>query len=655
MKKLFLFLLMLTASPVGAQVIQGGLGGANTTQVSALTDTTATGGNKGPGTMNVSGGYYVNGTAVAGGLATPITVSNGGRQCGSAGLFSALPVSPPVNTECGVTDATACVAGTAVTTGGGGSYCDVWWNGAAWVPGGGVTSASTGGVSSVSGSGNIASSGGTTPNITFTGILPKANGGNATATPALTAGANVTITGTWPNYTIAASGSGSGISGVTATLPLSSSGGTTPNITANTHGNGAFLQLFTGTSVANHVPIFDASGNLIDSGVGPGGSTTPGGTPGQIQFNNSGAFGGLTLVPIANGGTGTASPSIIAGTNVTVTGTWPNQTITAGSGAGSNYRFVDVTCNNNSGDAALLNTAASTPNQIVRPHGICDITTAMTWTNVGFEGEDSTFNCNALNPCLTATTSNNAYGSLAFNNYTASCTTTTSTTGLQINGDFVDFYRPIIHGCSNGIIGGSPNAYLVNIIAPQLYANNTGFFCGGGTNSGEGFQIHGGTIFNNGTGLYDSGCGVQVFGTHFDFNTNQLVLVEGAGGASMDLDNIYTETSGTSATPNFQVSGYNAYGEVEVFGGQFQNDTGGNSQLLASLTLTCRPGTGTPCGGTAQAPWVRFTNSRLNQISVTGLAGNPNIVMCAMTEMANGYGGFTNYVVGNIPNNGVCP
>jgi hypothetical protein len=39
-----------------------------------------------------------------------------------------------------------------------------------------------------------------------TGILPIANGGTATATPALVQGTNVTITGTWPNQTIAASG-----------------------------------------------------------------------------------------------------------------------------------------------------------------------------------------------------------------------------------------------------------------------------------------------------------------------------------------------------------------------------------------------------------------------------------------------------------------
>ena len=47
-----------------------------------------------------------------------------------------------------------------------------------------------------------------------TGTLPVANGGTGTSTPALVAGANVTITGTWPNQTIAAADAPSG--GITA-------------------------------------------------------------------------------------------------------------------------------------------------------------------------------------------------------------------------------------------------------------------------------------------------------------------------------------------------------------------------------------------------------------------------------------------------------
>ena len=38
-----------------------------------------------------------------------------------------------------------------------------------------------------------------------------------------------------------------------------------------------------------------------------GGSTTPGGSSGDIQYNNAGAFGGVTVVPAANGGVANVS------------------------------------------------------------------------------------------------------------------------------------------------------------------------------------------------------------------------------------------------------------------------------------------------------------------------------------------------------------
>lgn len=39
------------------------------------------------------------------------------------------------------------------------------------------------------------------------------------------------------------------------------------------------------------------------------------------------------IVPVAKGGTGLANPSLVAGSNVTITGSWPNQTITAAGGS----------------------------------------------------------------------------------------------------------------------------------------------------------------------------------------------------------------------------------------------------------------------------------------------------------------------------------
>jgi hypothetical protein len=46
-------------------------------------------------------------------------------------------------------------------------------------------------------------------------------------------------------------------------------------------------------------------------------------------------FSALTLgaaLPVTSGGTGTATPALVQGTNVTITGTWPNQTINAAAG-----------------------------------------------------------------------------------------------------------------------------------------------------------------------------------------------------------------------------------------------------------------------------------------------------------------------------------
>lgn len=45
--------------------------------------------------------------------------------------------------------------------------------------------------------------------------------------------------------------------------------------------------------------------------------------------------GGVSgLLPIANGGTGTATPSLISGVGITISGSWPNQTVTATGGGG---------------------------------------------------------------------------------------------------------------------------------------------------------------------------------------------------------------------------------------------------------------------------------------------------------------------------------
>ena len=90
-----------------------------------------------------------------------------------------------------------------------------------------------------------------------------------------------------------------------------------------------------GTIATQNASSVALTGGTIN-GIAIGG-TTP----------SSGAFTTLTAttaIAVASGGTGTTTPSIVAGTNITVTGTWPNQTIASsgGGGAGNAYAWFMV-------------------------------------------------------------------------------------------------------------------------------------------------------------------------------------------------------------------------------------------------------------------------------------------------------------------------
>lgn len=124
-----------------------------------------------------------------------------------------------------------------------------------------------------------------------------------------------------------------------------------------------FLVTFTFAVAQSGYCVVNSSG-----GSGGGGGGTPGGSNGNIQYNNLGAFGGFSdgtstqvlhggktfgsvaltsdvagILPQANGGNGSATPGIVAGTNVTVSGSWPNQTINSSGGGGSGVTSVGLT------------------------------------------------------------------------------------------------------------------------------------------------------------------------------------------------------------------------------------------------------------------------------------------------------------------------
>ena len=316
---------------------------------------------------------------------------------------------------------------------------------------------------------NLASATGLPLSTGVTGLLPVASGGTGTASPGLVQGANVTITGTWPNQTISATGGGGGSGTVTSVglvaptgfsvtgSPVTTSGNITlsfaagyslPLDTSQANWNTAFSErlrwdgsstgldattgrtslglgslatqsgTFSGTSsgtntgdnavntlysglVSNANHTGDATGSTaltlatVNANVGTFGSATAagvftvnakglitaastatitpavgsitglgtgiatalavstgaagapvlfngaGGTPSALNLTNATSLpltAGVTgILPVANGGTGTTTPGLVQGTNITITGSWPNQTISATGGSGGSF------------------------------------------------------------------------------------------------------------------------------------------------------------------------------------------------------------------------------------------------------------------------------------------------------------------------------
>ena len=198
------------------------------------------------------------------------------------------------------------------------------------------TVTSVGGTGTVNGitlTGTVTSSGSLTLGGTLSGVslttqvsgtLPVANGGTGTTTPALVAGTNVTISGTWPNQTINASGGGG--TGTVTTVSVVSANGftgtvanatTTPAITLTTSITGLLKGNGTAISAATSGTDFSAGTSALTTGILK--STTSTGAltiavaadfPTLNQSTTGTAAGLSATLAIASGGTNsTATPT----------------------------------------------------------------------------------------------------------------------------------------------------------------------------------------------------------------------------------------------------------------------------------------------------------------------------------------------------------
>jgi hypothetical protein len=147
-----------------------------------------------------------------------------------------------------------------------------------------------------------------------TGLLPVANGGTGTATPALVQGTNVTITGTWPNQTINSSAGGGGVTNVATTAPITGGAITT---------TGTIACATCTTSAAALT-----SGSLITgAGLQAMQATTTGAGVVAALAGNLSAAGGMTAT-IAAGTSALGTSAIASGVCATVVTTAATNTAT---------------------------------------------------------------------------------------------------------------------------------------------------------------------------------------------------------------------------------------------------------------------------------------------------------------------------------------
>ena len=448
---------------------------------------------------------------------------------------------------------------------------------------------------------------GTFPNqtISFSGLLPLSNGGTGTTLPGGIAGSNIVLSGSFPTQTIALSANpsvttltstgntnvnGTALIGTSATASNAGDVGISRNTAPTTgfeyFGNSITHYLtFNGTSFsftdAVTIPTLSLTNPLTvaNGGTGTASPSLVGGA--NIAITNS--FPSQTvalsgLVPIANGGTGTVSPGETAGSNIAVTGSFPNKVIA--------FSGILPLTNGGTGTATPsliagtgINVTGAYPNQTV------------TNTNAGvslsgnntFTGTNSLSNTVTMNPLGTATAGGGFASNIFYlnNSIWNGTTAVTNNTSLQfLTTGILSITSPVT--LSGNLVGTTAN------FSGQLNALNGVFTNAVNANglTSTGGVVVGGAITGATTGNFSST--VTAAGIT---STNGVTAGGSIIGATTGVFSSTLSAAGITSTAGVAVGGAITGATTGAFSG---NVVSGNGSANVQMTAN---GLGSGTGG----------------------------------------------------------